>query len=65
MKQKQRPGRETRQKMAFSAILGAALLFLCLWTERLLSIRFSHVFMETAAPCAGKTARLQRTAAAR
>ncbi len=28
MKQKQRPGRETRQKMAFSAILGAALLFL-------------------------------------
>lgn len=28
MKQKQGPGRETRQKRAFSAILGIALLFL-------------------------------------
>lgn len=28
MKQKQGPGRETRQKRAFSAILGMALLFL-------------------------------------
>lgn len=28
MKKKQKPGRETRQKMAFSAVLGIALLFL-------------------------------------
>ena len=28
MKQKQEPGRETKQKRAFSAILGTALLFL-------------------------------------